>query len=156
MVISPKKMKICEPFPSEIRLNSTGIKLFQTQHDLGLSWSDSFIPATYLKGCPRGLTFTWWGCYDLCLWNKPTELAHYFLFCSCVCFCLYGPFNYFFFINSPDNSPLFLSVLSVFSLSYRSFPKNSFCPSLPVWRWYQNSPMRFRIIWFRLLQCSSF
>ena len=24
---------------------------------------------------------------------KPTELAHSCLFCSCVCFCLYGPFN---------------------------------------------------------------
>ena len=26
-------------------------------------------------------------------WHKLTELAHSFLFCSCVCFCLYGPFN---------------------------------------------------------------
>ena len=25
-------------------------------------------------------------------WDKPTELAHSFLFC-CVCFCLFGPFN---------------------------------------------------------------
>ena len=25
--------------------------------------------------------------------HKPTELAHSFLFCSCVHFCLYGPFN---------------------------------------------------------------
>ena len=29
----------------------------------------------------------------LCLWHKPTELAHSFLFCSCFYFCLYGPFN---------------------------------------------------------------
>ena len=36
-----------------------------------------------------GLTFTWWGCYGLCLRHKLTELAHSFL----VCFCLYGPFN---------------------------------------------------------------
>ena len=42
---------------------------------------------------PRGLTFTLWGCYRLCFWYKPTELTHSFLFCSCVCFCLYGPFN---------------------------------------------------------------
>ena len=35
----------------------------------------------------------WWGCSGLCLWHKPTKLAHSFLFCSCVCFCLYGPFN---------------------------------------------------------------
>ena len=41
------------------------------------------------------LNFTWWGCSGLCLsvWHKPTELAHSFSFCSCVCFCLYGPFN---------------------------------------------------------------
>ena len=31
--------------------------------------------------------------YDLCLWHKPTELAHSFLLCSCVYFCLYGTFN---------------------------------------------------------------
>ena len=35
----------------------------------------------------------WWGCSGLCLWHKPTKLAHSFLFCSCVCFFLYGPFN---------------------------------------------------------------
>ena len=39
------------------------------------------------------LTFTWWECCGLCLWHKPAELAHSFLFCSCVCFCFYGPFN---------------------------------------------------------------
>ena len=27
------------------------------------------------------------------VWHTPTELAHSFLFYSCVCFCLYGPFN---------------------------------------------------------------
>ena len=27
------------------------------------------------------------------VWHKPTELACSFLFCSCVYFCLYGPFN---------------------------------------------------------------
>ena len=49
---------------------------------------------------------------------KPTELAHSFLFCSCVDFCLYGPFNYFHSINSPDNSPISHSVLPVLCLSY--------------------------------------
>ena len=44
--------------------------------------------------CSRGLPFTWWGCCGLCFWHKPTELAHIFLFCSCVCFCLEGPFNF--------------------------------------------------------------
>ena len=53
-----------------------------------------------LSAHPCRLTFTWWGCYGLCLWHKPTKLAQsflflfLFLFCSCVCFCLYGPFNY--------------------------------------------------------------
>ena len=42
---------------------------------------------------PHGLTFTWWGCCSLCLWHKLTELAHSFLFCSCVYFCLYDPFK---------------------------------------------------------------
>ena len=41
----------------------------------------------------HGLTFTWCGCRSLCLWHKLTELAHSFSCCSCVCFCLYGPFN---------------------------------------------------------------
>ena len=39
------------------------------------------------------LTFRWWGCWSLCLWRKPTELAHSCLFCSCVYFCLHGPFH---------------------------------------------------------------
>ena len=59
--------------------------------------------------CPRWLTFTWWGCYSLCLWHKPTDLAHSFLFCSCVCFCLHGSFNRISFYK-------FLSQLFVFSL----------------------------------------
>ena len=42
---------------------------------------------------PCGLTLTWWGCCGLCLWCKPAKLAHSFWFYSCVCFCLYGPFN---------------------------------------------------------------
>ena len=42
---------------------------------------------------PRGLTITWWGCYGLCFWHKPTELANSFSFCCFVCFCLYGPFS---------------------------------------------------------------
>ena len=42
---------------------------------------------------PGGFTFTWWGCYGLCLWHKPTELAHSFLLRSCIYFCLYSPFD---------------------------------------------------------------
>ena len=40
---------------------------------------------------PRGLTFSWWGSHGLC--HRPTKLAQSFLLCSCVCFCLYGPFD---------------------------------------------------------------
>ena len=43
--------------------------------------------------CPHGLTFTCWGCCGLCQRHKPTEIAHSFLFYSCIYFCLYGPFN---------------------------------------------------------------
>ena len=38
-------------------------------------------------------TLSWWRCYGLCLWHEPTELAHSFLFCSGVYFCLYCAFN---------------------------------------------------------------
>ena len=33
-----------------------------------------------------GLTVMWWGHYGFYIWHKPTELAHSFLFCSCVYF----------------------------------------------------------------------
>ena len=46
-----------------------------------------------LSASAHGLTFTWWGCCGLCLWHKPTELVHSFIFCSCVSFCLYGSFK---------------------------------------------------------------
>ena len=52
---------------------------------------------------------TGWECCGLCLSHKLTELAHSFLFCSCVCFCLYGPSNCISFHN-------FSRQLSVFSL----------------------------------------
>ena len=75
----------------------------------------------------RGFTFTWWGYDGLRLWYKLTELAHSFLVCFCVHFCLYGPFNCTSFLNSPDNSPfshslsywsfeLYITFVSVFSL----------------------------------------
>ena len=43
--------------------------------------------------CPRGLTFTWWGCCGSCQRHKPIELVHSFLFCFCVYSCLHDPFN---------------------------------------------------------------
>ena len=48
-----------------------------------------------LFSSPCGLSFTWWGCCGLYFWHKPAELAHSFLFSSCVYFCLYGPSNCF-------------------------------------------------------------
>ena len=47
----------------------------------------------FICNCPRGLTFSWWGCYSLCHKHKPNLPTPFFLFYSCVCFCLYGPFN---------------------------------------------------------------
>ena len=44
--------------------------------------------------CPRGLTFTWWEGYGVCLWHEPAQLAHSSLFCSCVYLGLYGHFNW--------------------------------------------------------------
>ena len=64
---------------------------------------------TFKIACPCRLTFTWWGCSGLCFWHKPTELAHSFLFCCCVCFCFSGPLNCISFHK-------FSRQLSVFSL----------------------------------------
>ena len=36
------------------------------------------------------------GMLCLCLWHKLTEVAQSFSFCSCVYFCLYGPFQLYF------------------------------------------------------------
>ena len=74
-------------------------------------------------GCPRGLTFTWGGCCGLCFWHKPTELAHSFFLNSVLeSIPVFMPLSaVFYFINSPDNSPLFHSVLLVLFLLYWSF-----------------------------------
>ena len=57
---------------------------------------------------------------------KPTELAHSFLFCSCVYFCVMALSTVFHSINSPDKSPLSHSVLPVLFLPYRSFQQSFF------------------------------
>ena len=68
---------------------------------------------TYIWPCceygPHGLTLTWWGYCGLSF--KQTELVHSFLFCSCVCFCLYGPFNC---ISFHEFSPTTLCFLNLF------------------------------------------
>ena len=63
-------------------------------------------PASVPAGSPsRG------GDVTVYVWRNPTELAHSFLFCSCVRFCLYGPFNCISFRR-------FSRQLSVFSLCF--------------------------------------
>ena len=69
----------------------------------------------------RGLTFTWWGCYGLCLWHKPTELAHPFYSVLVSISVFKALSTVFHSMNSPDNSPFSHSVLPVLSLPYWSF-----------------------------------
>ena len=90
----------------------------------------------HFKAHLRRLTFTWWGCYGLCLWHEPTELAHSFLFCSCVCVCLYGPFNCISFCKFSQQLSAFslcssslISALLVLSTTYL-FMKVSFSPKI--------------------------
>ena len=67
---------------------------FQRQNGIGkLNWKllPSQVPIQSVR--PRGLTFSWWGCCGFSFRHWPAELAHSFLFCSCVYFCLYGSFN---------------------------------------------------------------
>ena len=56
------------------------------------------------------------------VWHKPTELAHSFLCCFCVCFFVFVALSTVFHsINFPENSPFSHSVLPVLSLPYWSF-----------------------------------
>ena len=101
---------------------------------------------------PRGLTFTWWERYGSCRWHKPTELAHSFLFCSCVCSCLYGPFNCILFHKFSRQLSVFslcssglisaLLVLSTMYLFYESLPQPWYNPlwltGLQSTRWLTN------------------
>ena len=87
------------------------------------------VPHTF---CPQGLPFTWWGCY------KP---AHSFLFCSCVCFCLYGPFNFISFHKFSRQLSAFLicsssliSALMVLSTAY-FIMKVSLIPDIILCGW---------------------
>ena len=88
-------------------------------HDSITYWLTCLLP----RLCPHGFTFTWWGCYGLGFWYKPTELAHSFLLCSCVCFCLYGTSTGFHSFNdktttTTTNLPTTLHFLTLFSWSY--------------------------------------
>ena len=71
-------------------LEGTVCSRFPTLMHTGITGIEEYL---FFCVCPCGVTFTWWGCCSLCLWHESTELAHSFLFCSCVYFCLYDPFN---------------------------------------------------------------
>ena len=82
------------------------------------------------------LTFTWWGCCGSCQRHKPSELAHSFLFCFCVYFCLYGPFSCISFHKFSRQLPAFslcspglISAIVVLSTTYL-FMKVSLSPDI--------------------------
>ena len=75
---------------------------------------------------PRGLPFTCWVCCGLCFRHKPAELAHSFLFCSCVCFRLW-PFNC-------SSFRKFSRQLSAFSLCSSNLPYWSYQLYISLWK----------------------
>ena len=60
------------------------------------------------------LIFTWWGCCGLCLFFCTNRAYPLLFICSCVYFCLYGPFNC---ISFRKFSPK----LCAFTLFFRSY-----------------------------------
>ena len=89
---------------------------------------------------PRGLIFTWWGCYGLCFWHKLTSLPTPF-YSVLVYFCLYGTFNCISFHKFSRQLSTFslcssglLSALSVLSTIYL-FVKVSFSPDIILCGW---------------------
>ena len=80
------------PGHEALRVLSIEMKFLKNRNKL-IPLFQSIYGCCFFFLIPDGLTFMWWGCYGLCLWHKPTELAHSFLLCSCVCFCLCDPFN---------------------------------------------------------------
>ena len=107
---------------------------------------------------PRGLTFTWWECWGLCFWHKPTEFAHSFLSCFCVCFCLFGPFNCILFQKFSRQPFVFslcsfglISALLVLSIIYL-FMKVSLSPDIILCGWLSlkhqlTNPLTDRLAW---------
>ena len=79
---------------------------------------------------PRGLTFSWWECYGLCVRHKPTELAHSFYPALVFISVFITLSTVFRFINSPDNSPFSHSALLVLSLPCWSYLLNTSLLSL--------------------------
>ena len=79
------------------------------------SWFCLICPFNYSS---HGLTFTWWGCYGLCLRCKPAELAHSFYSVLVSVSVFMALLTVFHSINSPDNSLFSRSVLLVLFLPY--------------------------------------
>ena len=95
---------------------------FQFCHTSYFVWFYINTCDTFRLSCPRGLTFTWWGCCGFCFWHKPTELAHSFFFfflnSVLVSVSVFMALSIVFHsMNSPDNSSLSHSVLPVLFLS---------------------------------------
>ena len=95
----------------------------------------------FIISSPHGLNFTWWGCCGLCLCHEATEIPHSFLFCSCVNFSLYGPFNCISFHKFSQPVCTFslcsfalFSALLVFSTMYL-FMKVSLSPDIILCGW---------------------
>ena len=66
---------------------------------------------------PHGLTFSWWGCYGLCLRHKPTELADIF-YSVLVSVSVLWPFQLYFI---PKILPTTLRSLTLLFRSYFCF-----------------------------------
>ena len=99
----------------------------------------------------------WYGCYGLCQGHKATELAHSFLFCSCVYFCFYGPFNCISFHKFSQQLSVFslcssglISALLVLSTIYL-FMKVSFSPDIILCHQLTNSYLT--LCCYRPLSC---
>ena len=95
-VVNRRKIEVCFR-PDVIRCGRLDSE-YQLTNQLTYShcrcnYHQCHCPHYHLLLLPCGLTFTKWKCCGLCFWNKPAGSAHSFLFCYCVYFCLYGPFN---------------------------------------------------------------
>ena len=75
----------------------------------------TFSITPWYLSVPEGLTSTWWGCYGLCFWHKPTELAHSFFYSVLVSVSVFMALPTAF---HSINSPLSHSVLPVVFLTH--------------------------------------
>ena len=100
--------------------------------------SPAAINSSRLMSDPSGLTFSWWGCYDLCLGHKRTELVSLFFFYSVLVSVSFfmALSTVLHSMNSLDNSPLSDSVLLILFLPYWSFQL-----------YYESLPQPFVVDW---------